>query len=25
MENGRHDLETWAEAMPEFLKWAFGK
>lgn len=25
MENGRHSLETWAEAMPEFLKWAFGK
>jgi enterochelin esterase-like enzyme len=25
MENGRHNLETWAEAMPEFLKWAFEK
>jgi enterochelin esterase-like enzyme len=25
MENGRHNVETWAEAMPEFLKWAFGK
>lgn len=25
MENGRHNLETWAEAMPEFLNWAFGK
>lgn len=25
MENGRHSLETWAEAMPEFLKWAFPK
>lgn len=25
MENGRHNLETWAEAMPAFLKWAFGK
>jgi enterochelin esterase-like enzyme len=25
MENGRHSLETWAEAMPEFLKWAFAK
>lgn len=25
MENGRHSIETWAEAMPEFLKWAFGK
>lgn len=25
MEGGRHNLETWAEAMPEFLKWAFAK
>jgi len=25
MQRGRHNLETWAEAMPEFLKWAFGK
>jgi enterochelin esterase-like enzyme len=25
MENGRHNLETWAEALPEFLKWAFEK
>jgi len=25
MEDGRHNLETWAEAMPEFLKWAFRK
>ena len=25
MENGTHSLETWAEAMPEFLTWAFGK
>ena len=25
MENGKHTVETWAEAMPEFLKWAFGK
>ena len=25
MEHGRHSLETWAEAMPEFLKWAFAK
>jgi enterochelin esterase-like enzyme len=22
---GRHDVETWARAMPEFLLWAFGK
>jgi enterochelin esterase-like enzyme len=25
MKEGRHNLETWAEAMPVFLKWAFGK
>jgi enterochelin esterase-like enzyme len=25
IKNGRHNQETWAEAMPEFLKWAFGK
>ena len=25
MERGTHSIETWAEAMPEFLKWAFGK
>lgn len=25
LEGGRHNLETWAQAMPEFLKWAFGK
>jgi enterochelin esterase-like enzyme len=25
MENGRHNLETWGEAMPEFLKWGFSK
>lgn len=24
MEGGRHDTATWAQAMPEFLKWAFG-
>ncbi len=23
MEGGRHNLETWKQAMPEFLKWAF--
>jgi enterochelin esterase-like enzyme len=25
MKEGRHNLETWAEAMPIFLHWAFGK
>jgi enterochelin esterase-like enzyme len=25
MSGGKHNLETWAEAMPVFLKWAFGK
>ncbi len=25
MKNGRHDIATWAEAMPVFLQWAFGK
>ena len=25
MEKGTHSLETWAEAMPGFLTWAFGK
>lgn len=25
MKEGRHNLETWADAMPVFLKWAFGK
>jgi enterochelin esterase-like enzyme len=24
MVGGRHDTATWAKAMPEFLKWAFG-
>lgn len=24
VKDGRHNLETWSEAMPEFLKWAFG-
>lgn len=24
IKDGRHNVETWAEAMPEFLKWAFG-
>jgi enterochelin esterase-like enzyme len=25
IKDGRHNQETWAQAMPEFLKWAFGK
>lgn len=25
MPDGSHDIPTWALAMPEFLKWAFGK
>ncbi len=25
MKDGKHNLETWAVAMPEFLKWAFKK
>ena len=25
IQNGRHDIATWAEAMPVFLQWAFGK
>jgi enterochelin esterase-like enzyme len=25
IEDGRHNLETWAKAFPEFLKWAFEK
>jgi hypothetical protein len=24
MTDGRHDIETWGRAMPEFLKWGFG-
>jgi enterochelin esterase-like enzyme len=24
MPDGRHDIATWARAMPEFLKWGFG-
>jgi hypothetical protein len=23
--NGKHDIPTWAKAMPEFLKWGWGK
>ncbi len=25
VEGGEHNQRTWAKAMPEFLKWAFGK
>lgn len=25
IKDGKHNVETWAEAMPSFLKWAFGK
>ncbi len=25
IENGRHDVDTWASAFPEFLKWGWGK
>ncbi|MBS1658883.1 MAG: esterase family protein [Bacteroidetes bacterium] len=25
IKNGKHNQHTWAKAMPEFLKWAFGK
>jgi len=25
LADGRHDVATWGRAMPEFLKWAFGK
>ncbi len=25
VEGGRHNLETWKQAMPEFLTWAFGR
>ncbi|MEX1187948.1 MAG: alpha/beta hydrolase-fold protein [Bacteroidia bacterium] len=25
VKNGKHDVPTWGKAMPEFLKWAFGK
>lgn len=25
LKNGRHDVDTWAQAMPEFLKWGWGK
>lgn len=25
IEGGKHNLETWRQALPEFLKWAFGR
>jgi enterochelin esterase-like enzyme len=25
IEGGRHDVETWARAMPEFLRWGWGR
>jgi len=25
MINGKHNVETWAKAMPKFLRWAFGR
>lgn len=25
LEGGRHDVATWAKAMPEFLKWGWGR
>jgi hypothetical protein len=25
IKDGKHNPETWAEAMPHFLTWAFGK
>lgn len=25
IKNGKHNVDTWAEAMPSFLKWAFSK
>jgi hypothetical protein len=25
MKGGEHNQHTWAQAMPQFLKWAFGK
>jgi enterochelin esterase-like enzyme len=25
IEGGRHDVETWARAMPDFLEWGWGK
>ena len=25
IENGKHDIATWARAMPDFLKWGWSK
>jgi hypothetical protein len=25
LKDGKHDVPTWARAMPEFLKWGWGK
>ncbi len=25
LQEGRHDIATWAKAMPEFLKWVWGR
>jgi hypothetical protein len=25
MDDGKHDVSTWARAFPEFLKWGWGK
>ena len=25
MPDGKHDIATWGRAMPEFLKWGWGK
>ena len=25
IEDGKHDVATWALAMPEFLKWGWGR
>jgi len=25
LQDGRHDVATWARAMPVFLKWGWGK
>ena len=25
IKDGKHNQETWAQALPSFLKWAFGK
>ena len=25
LEDGKHDVETWARALPDFLQWGWGK